>query len=476
MRRSAGYDRGMLSRPVRASVLCLALAAAAAALGALAGRADANGRLPATATITFRQGHESDIAVGLTFGLLVSHDGGKTWGWMCEAAVGYGGTYDPVYVYSPSGSLFATTFNGLSVMRNNCTFDATPEGKDFVSASALDPNGAFYYGAAQVTDTKNGLAQDFKIYKSANDLATLPTGVRAADAGDTNVWWQSIEVAPGNPQIVYLSGYRYIPNPNGAGTVRDHLLFRSDNGGTSWNPLAKTGLVLMPNSVIHIAGIWNNDATHLYARVEFIDNTTTDAIYVSVDSGATWTEIDRAANPFSAFAVRAAVNSNVKHDLVDGTPTGGAKVSHDDGKTWTALANAPHVSCLVENAAGELWACTQNYGVGAAASDDAGIMKTTDLASWTKVLRYQDLTDAVACAADTPQAMTCATSWCAVCAQLGCKPSASYACPAASEAIGGDPPSPGKGGCCDTGSSGGGPLALALVVATVVLRRRRVPR
>jgi MYXO-CTERM domain-containing protein len=466
----------MLSRPVRASVLCLALTALGV-LGGLARPADANGRLPATSTITFRQGHETDIAVGLTFGLLISHDGGKTWGWMCEAAVGYGGTYDPVYVYSSSGALFATTFNGLSVMRDTCTFGATPEGKSFVSASSLDPGGNFYYGAAQVTDTKNGLAQDFKIYKSANDLATLPTGIKPGDAGDTNVWWQSIEVAPGNPQIVYLSGYRYIPNPAGAGTVRDHLLFRSNNAGGSWTALNKTGLVLMPNSVIHIAGIWKDDATHLYARVEFIDNTTTDAFYVSTDSGATWSEIDRAPNPFSAFAVRAAVNSNGKHDLVDGTASAGTRVSHDDGAHWTALANGPHINCLVENAAGELWACTQNYGVGQMVSDDAGIMKTTDLATWTKVLRYQDLTDAIACAAGTPQAMTCATSWCAVCAQLGCTASASYACPAATEAIGGDPPAPGKGGCCDTGGAGssGGPLALALVVATVVLRRRRRP-
>ena len=466
----------MLSRPVRASVLCLALAALAglAALAATARPAAANGRLPATVTITFRQGHESDIAVGLTFGLLISHDGGKTWGWMCEAAVGYGGTYDPVYVYSSSGALFATTYNGLSVMRDGCTFGATPEGKTFVSASSLDPSGALYYGAAQVTDTKNGLAQDFKIYKSANDLATLPAGTKPGDAGDTSVWWTSIEAAPSNPQIVYLSGYRYIPNTGGSGTVRDHLLFRSDNGGTTWNALNKTGIMLMPNSVIHVAGIWKDDPTHLYARVELIDNTTTDAFYVSTDSGATWNEIDRAPNPFGAFAVRAAVNGNGKHDLVDGTPTAGTRVSHDDGKTWTTLAGAPHVNCLVENAAGELWACTQNYGVGQNVSDDAGIMKTTDLASWTKVLRYQDLTDAVACAAGTPQAMTCATSWCTACAQLGCVASASYACPSASEAV-----VPTKGGCCDTGgagSSGGGPLALGLVVATVVLRRRREPR
>lgn len=459
----------MLWRFARTPLVLLAMLVA---LG-VAGDARANGRLPATSTISFQRGNENNIAVGLTFGLLLSHDGGKTWQWMCEDAVGYGGMYDPAYIYSTSGALFATTYNGFNVMRNGCTFDATPEGKAFVSANAIDGNGALYFAAAQVADAKNGIAQDFNIYRSTNDFMTLPTGVQVADPGDVTVWWQSIQVAPSNPKIVYLSGYRYIPKTGGTGTMRDHLLFRSDNAGAagSWTALPRTGMTLMPNSVIHIAGVWNNDPAHLYARVEYIDNTTTDAVYVSVDSGATWTEIDRAPNPFGAFVVRAAVNGNGKHDLIDGTPTTGARISHDDGASWTALAGAPHMNCLVENTAGELWACTQNYAVGQAATDDAGIMKTTDLANWTKVLRYQDLTDAVSCAPDTLQATKCATAWCAVCAQLGCHPPASYNCPVPSEAMGPITP-PRAAGCCDTGSSGGGPLALALVVATVVLRRR----
>jgi hypothetical protein len=465
----------MLWRFARAPLVLLGVALGA--LGVLGGEraARANGRLPATSTISFQHGNDNHIAAGLTFGLLLSNDGGKTWKWMCEAAVGYGGMYDPAYAYTGAGSLFATTFNGLSVMRNGCTFDATTEGKAFVSTNTVGPDGAFYFGAAQVADAKNGITQDFKIYRSTNDFTTAATGVEVADAGDTNVWWQSIAVAPSDAKIVYLSGYRYIPKPGG-GTMRDHLLFRSNNAGAagSWTALNKTGLALMPNSVIHIAGIWNDDPTHLYARVEFIDNTTTDALYVSTNSGATWSEIDREPNPFGAFAVR-----KTSHDLIAATPTTGAKISHNDGKTWTALAGAPHMSCLVENSAGELWACTQNYGVGQAASDDAGIMKTTDLTTWTKVLRYQDLTDAVACSADTIQAMTCATTmmWCSVCAQLGCTPSASYNCPPVyPPADDSPPPQPRPAGCCDTGASGGGPLALALVVATVVLRRRRESR
>src|SRR6185295_5624125 len=185
--------------------------------------------------------------------------------------------------------------------------------------------------------------------------------------------------------------------------------------------------------------------------------------------------IDRAPNPSSAFAVRAAVNSDGLHDLVAGTPTTGTKVSHDDGKHWIALADSPHVNCLVENASGELWACTQNYGVGQAVSDNAGIMKTTDLVTWTKVLRYQELTEAVACGADTLQATMCATMWCGACSQLGCHPSASYNCPLDFESPPADdiPPPTKPKGCCDTGGAAGGPLALAFAVATVVLRRRR---
>jgi hypothetical protein len=461
----------MIWRFVLASVVVAGVAAGARP-------ALANGRAPATSSITFQQGHEQNIAVGLTFGLLLSHDGGTTWAWMCEDAIGYKGTYDPRYVYTGTGALFATTFNGLKVMRDSCTFGDTPEGSKFVSVNALGPD-AFYYAASQTADAAHGVTSDFQVYKSVNDGMTFPNPTRPDDATDTNVWWESLVIAPSNPQIIYLSGYRYIPNPTG-GTMRDHMVFRSDNAGTSWTPLVKTGqpagFTLMPNSVIHIVGITRDDPRHVYARVELVDNTLSDAIFVSTDSGVSWTEIHRKTATIGAFAVRAALNGQGKHDLVIGTQAIGAEVSHNDGITWTALAGAPHLGCLVENSAGELWACTQNYGFSGVPSDEAGIMKTTDLMTWTKVLRYQDLTDAATCAAGTIQHDGCATMWCTVCMQLGCTPSASYSCPVASEAPTTIPP-PGKAGCCDTGSGPGGPLALALSVATIALRprRRRAP-
>jgi hypothetical protein len=463
-------------RPSPVAALAALAAGLVVALGALPGlprAAHANGRLPATASITFRQGHESDVVAGLTFGVAISHDGGATWHWMCDDAIGIaGGPYDPVYAFTPAGTVFATTLNGLVEMRDGCAFGPAPSGKAFVSASTLGPDGAFYYGAAQVGGTS--IPADFHIYKSTDDGKTFPDPQQPDPAGDTNVWWQSIVVAPGAPSTVYLSGFRYIPASAGsAETRRDHLLYRSDDGGATWTPPMPptlTGLTLAQNSLIHIVGVASDDATHVYARVEYIDNMTTDGLYVSTDGGASWTLRLSHPDRFLAFVVRAGLHAG-HHDLVTATAKFGTELSHDDGKTWVPLATAPHVNCLVENAAGELWACTQNYGVGQAQSDDAGIMKTIDLTAWTKVLRYQDLVAPVTgCGADTAQEKTCnqSTLWCGVCAQLGCTPSAAYVCPvSASEA----PVT--RAGCCDTGSSAGGPLALALSVATLLGRPRR---
>jgi len=444
----------------------------------------ANGRPPASSSIVFRQGNDNEVVAGLTFGLVFSHDGGKTWTWMCEGAIGYTGIYDPRYAYTSSGALFATTFDGLKVARDGCAFNATTSGATFTSANAVGPDGAFYYAAAQTLDTGKQLAADFKIYRSNDDGKTFPVSAKPGDIKDTNDWWQTLMVAPSDPKRVYVTGYNYMSATPGGEQVRTQLLFRSVDGGASWSPMMTTGLTPMTSkSVIELVGIASDDPTHLYARVKDVDLTSGEAIYVSTNAGDSWTLINRKDGLIPGFVVRTALNANHKHDLIVGTQIYGAEISHDDGLTWTALVNPPHIGCLAENAAGEIWACTQNYGNGQIPNDGAGIMKTTDLATWTKVLHYQDLTEAVTCGAGTLQHDMCATMWCAVCDQLGCTPSASYGCPVAAEAAQTEatPPivTPKRGGCCDTGAQGSaGALALALVVGTVMRRprRRRVTR
>ncbi len=445
-------------------------------LAASAAPALANGRPAGTSTINFKQGDEQKIAAGMTFGMVESEDGGQTWHWMCEAAIRYGGMYDPDYAYTSSGALFATTFDGALVRRDTCNFNPSSFGMGvFVSALAQGPDGAVYFGLAQPANPTTSDPGDAKIYKSTDNGMTFPV---SASIGQVNDWWSSIEVAPSDPQRVYVTGYRLV----GAG--RTFLLFRSDNGGTSYTPMGMTGLTPSANSTIDIVGISKTNPDLVFARVTFLqEGAISDGIFRSTNGGQTWEKIVE-KDAEIAFAIRA------NGDFVIGTKAYGVSVARNPGAgavTWQDLAGSPHVNCLVENAAGELWACTQNFGSPGTMSDDAGIMKTTDLATWTKVLRYQEIAGPLECPAGTLQEDSCVladpqthiSQWCTIRQMFGI-PADPTCCPAVVDGevkacLGnGDGPVGNKPGCCDNSAASGptGMLSI-LVVGGILLRRRK---
>nr|MBA3463453.1 hypothetical protein [Deltaproteobacteria bacterium] len=88
----------------------------------------ANGRAPLTNGIYLRPGDDRSLYVRTTFGLIISHDDGCTFRWVCEKAIGYGGEFDPKYAIATDGTIFATTFTGLRVSRDNgCTWSTATE-------------------------------------------------------------------------------------------------------------------------------------------------------------------------------------------------------------------------------------------------------------------------------------------------------------------------------------------------------------
>lgn len=422
--------------------------------------ASANGRSPGTSTIHFRRGMEQHVVAGMTFGLVVSRDGGATWRWMCEDAIGYGGTYDPDYVFSSTDALFATTFTGLKVMRDGCTFEA-PNGPKFVSRIAEGPDGKLYQATVDTSSPTN--PGDSRIYRSDDDGATWPV---SSMPGVTNDWWQSIEVAPSDGSRVYLAGYRFGPNPGGGGNVKSFLLFRSDDAGVSWQALPTAELITMPNSAIEIAGISHTDPDLVFARVKLEDNALADALYRSTDGGATWKRILGKGSAIS-FVVRRS------GELVAATQAQGAARSTDNGESWIDLVAPPHINCLAENGAGEVWACTQNYGGMQAPSDGYGIMKSADLATWQPVLKYQEMAGPVACADGTVQKDTCDRDmWCGLCAQLGCESGRAECSPAADTV----PDDPDQGCCKGSAAPAPGALLLVLGLGVLLLRPRRPGR
>ncbi|MDQ3368748.1 MAG: glycoside hydrolase [Myxococcota bacterium] len=437
-------------------------------LGGLAGDALANGRAPQTSTINFRKGMETEIAAGMTFGLLISKDNGATWRWICEDALPYGGMYDPDYIYTSTGTLLATTFDGLKINRDGCTFSSTvlsppPPALKFFSVIAQGSDDAIYAAAADPLD--------FKVYKSTDDGATFPT---SSAPGQLNDWYQSLEVAPSDPARLYLTGYRFVDDPEGGSAkVKVHLLSRSVNGGSTWQTLPVTAFTTMSNSTIEIAGVSPTNPNLVFARVKLEDNAIRDAIYRSTDGGLTWTRVLGTQGAI-AFLVRAS------GELVAGTQNQGSFRSVDNGATWTELTTAPHINCLVENAAGEVWACTQNYGVPTIPKDGFGIMKSSDLVTWTGLLDFRAIEEPVACGSETLQYQKCDRNpnidiWCGLCAQLGCD--AKRECEVTNGDGSPDAGTTGPGekpGCCETGDGGApGALALGLVVGMVLIRSRR---
>jgi hypothetical protein len=504
---------------------------------ALAAQAGANGRPAGTSTLHFRAGHPSDIVAGLTFGLVISHDGGATWQWMCEAAVGYGGMYDPDYSYTSSGALFATTFNGLKVNRDGCNFDQTTLGTcsgsqcTFVSQDELAPDMSLIAAAADPTDAK--------IYKSTNDGMTFPS---SASPGLPNDWWQSVIIPSNNASDVFVSGYRYVPacdqnsvtqfatcNPNNDNTdcggcaspagrcsnkVCDAnsatpgaacntsldcdncthlnatcenqkilLFFKSVNGGTSYTAMpgngefvtttAGVGLTTSSNSTVDLVGVSSDGAT-LYARVTYENpSVNSDGLY----------KIDTAAGTTWTHMLSLADSMSVllrsNGDLIVATRTLGAQGQASGSSTWTQLTNPPHIGCLAEDPADHsVWACTQNFGSPGLLSDGYGIMKTSDFLTWTGVLRYQDIQQPVSCPAGTPQHDMCEQQiWCGLRMQLSIASTAIDCGDGLPDGGSGSHVKPPKHGCCS--STGGGAftaLLAGLAVAGTLLLRRRRPR
>lgn len=470
---------------MRRSVLALL------SVAALAGTAFANGRPAGTSTINFRQGSPQHVIAGMTFGFLRSDDGGVTWKWMCEKAINYGGTFDPDYAYTSSGAIFATTFDGLQVNRDSCSFASAPSGTTFVSAVQLAPNGDLYYAAADPNDGK--------IYKSTDDGMTFPT---MGSPGANNDWWDSIVIAPSDSTRVYLTGYHFIKRCSNNGTmvcttaadcgggantcdsIKVQLLFKSDNGGQTFTAMSQTGLTMSNLSNIDVVGVDPALKDTVYLHISVENGTLGDGLYKSTNGGQTWTKILTTMDTFGqVFLARS------NGDLIVSTPTQGSQKSTNGGATWTPMTGAPHINCLTENPADHtVWACTHNFDSPGIPMDGYGIMKTSDLATWTGVLRYQDINGVVQCDATTTQAEQCVASyqgkpsvWCCLEQQLGITdtsvdctgPASCDVVPDGASDGGTMTVHPTKPGCCNTGESGSGAALLALGTGALLWRRRR---
>ncbi len=446
----------------RLASLLITVSLAGAAVAGGAGPAEANGRFPRSVKLMVRPGHPQEMALGVTFGVLVTRDDGAHWHWVCESAVGFEGTFDPDYELTAGGALFATTFGGLRVTRDGCTWSGMPAplGDAYISVLAVGPDNAVYAAASDPDDSR--------IYKSTDDGVTfVPTGVVGV-AGD---WWTSIEVAPGDPQRVYAAGFR-----GGGENPRQRLLYRSRDGGQTWVELPTAGLVGTNNSDLQNAAISPLDADRVLMRVTLTGMALQETIYLTENAGTaapggpTWTKVLEITDNIPGVVVRG------DGTVWAATPFRGLQRSMDGGRTFAAVPGVTYEGrCLIERADGLLFMCANGLPPDerSLASSATGVADT-----WTPRLRFADIAGPVACAPGTVQRDDCeGVVWCGLKDQLGIT-SELVDCPstvdAGVDAGTGGPPDK---SCCDTG---GGPptieLGLVLIGLVPGWRRRRARR
>lgn len=374
---------------VTSSWLALVFTLATLALLCSTGDARANGRFPqAQAIVTVPGGDGATVFLRATFGILVSRDGGKSWRWICERALGYEGAWDPPIAVTRDGRLWVGLERGLVSTLEGCTVSAATElaGEQIVDLTT-DPKGETLWALTGAPDKRGAVWR--------RSPGGTDGGARWERMGlmPEDIHPMTLEVAPSKPSRIYVTAQPY-------GTVRGWL-WRSDDGGKTFtggkNELVHTG-------PLFIAAVDPKDPNRVVLRHL---HTTGSTVLVTADAGKTFKETLSMTSAMFGFAKSADGKTLYAGS---GLAVDGIFRSADRGETFERVSNHG-VLCLHDASGGRLFVCENPFTLGA-----PGIALSTDQGrTVTPVATFADIQGPVACGADAsaPDASTglCAESW-----------------------------------------------------------------
>lgn len=159
----------------------------------------ANGAFPDSQAILLPSSRPEQIFVSTNFGLLRSDDGGQSWGWVCEEAIG-----PSAFSYqvgpAPDHRLFAVTSTSV-VMSDDagCSFRAA-DGLQNPTDVFPDPNDPERVMAIALADADGDTHKLNAIYVSEDGGRSFGVGY----AAQTGVYIASVESARAEADVVYL--------------------------------------------------------------------------------------------------------------------------------------------------------------------------------------------------------------------------------------------------------------------------------
>lgn len=465
---------------MRLPSLALAPLALAALLASPSG-AHANGRFPAANQLVFHPSDPQQILIRVTFGLLLSRDGGQTFSWVCEKAVGYGGVQDPAVAVTSDGSLLVAAFEGLASSHDGgCSFAFVKEAeKEFVIDVAIDKNEPS--SAVAITSTgQGGLTFNVQVLETSDagkswSLIGVPV--------DPSILAETIDPAPSRKQRLYVSGFSSVIENNQQ--IRTGALVVSDDRGKSWE---RHEVDLQGDKSVYIAAVDPKDPDRVFLRTRGAEQ---DRLILTEDGGKSFQTVASIPGSMLGFAL-----SPDGSKVAIGGPSAGVLVA-DTTSFQFAQVSAIENACLTWTSQG-LHACANAF------KDGFAVGRSTDEGkSWQPLLAsYGALSGPIAgCATEPPPTAICAQEWTQLKATLGISEntggtgaggtggttaagmggSSNGASAGAQTGTDVPPSTSDKTGACDCATVGGSSragafAALALLVGNLLRAARRLPR
>jgi hypothetical protein len=366
--------------------------------------ASANGRFPNANQLIIAPSSPQLMVLRTTFGLLVSHDSGSSWSWVCEGAYGYtvgtrSGSDPAIGVTQSSAIVAAMQDDGLAVsLDTGCAWARASTTPTFdVTVRPDRPHSAIALSWAPL-----GTTGPPKLLLTNDDGATwapfgapiVPNaGFDAADQGRDQP--STVDVAPSDPHRIYVSGVRVSPGgPQGA-------LLESTDDGQTWTEHAVP--INVPDDLdVFIGAVDPTNADRVYLRIPTVYG---GRLVVTDDGGKTSRTVMTSQVPMPGFAL----SPDGSKVFVGIAGAGGATT--DDGIYVAAASDLTFskqscipVQCLTATAT-TLYACSSDATGGFALG-----ASTDDGASFAPVLHLNGIQGPLACAADSGAAQ-CVDQW-----------------------------------------------------------------